>query len=377
MTDNPGFFWTILFFVLAIGPLIFVHELGHYLAGRWCGVKADVFSIGFGKTIAGWTDRSGTHWKVGWLPLGGYVKFAGDMNAASTPNEAWKALPEAERVQTFQARPLWQRAVIVGAGPVTNFLFAVLIFAGLLAAYGEVRISPVIGQVMPDSAAMEAGFQRGDRVLSINGRQVDRFADIQSYVALRPGQSLSFTIERSGSRLVIEAAPREDVLEDRFGNRSRRGLLGIAPVEAERVRLGASEIPGAAIRLTVDTVQSMADGLVEIVLGRRSLTELGGPIMIAKYSGQSAVLGFAAFLSFMALISINLGFINLLPIPMLDGGHLFFYAVEAVTRRPVPPEAQEWAFRGGFAALIGLMIFVTVNDLSSFEVVQRLTGLIG
>jgi regulator of sigma E protease len=377
VTDNPGFFWTILFFVLAIGPLIFVHELGHYLAGRWCGVKAEVFSIGFGKTIAGWTDRSGTHWKVGWLPLGGYVKFAGDMNAASTPNEAWKTLPEAERVQTFQARPLWQRAVIVGAGPVTNFLFAVLIFAGLLAAYGEVRISPVIGQVMPGSAAMEAGFLRGDRVLSINGRQVDRFADIQSYVALRPGQSLSFTIERSGSRMAIEAAPREDVLEDRFGNRSRRGLLGIAPVEAERVRLGASEIPGAAIRLTVDTVQSMADGLVEIVLGRRSLTELGGPIMIAKYSGQSAVLGFAAFLSFMALISINLGFINLLPIPMLDGGHLFFYAVEAVTRRPVPPEAQEWAFRGGFAALIGLMIFVTVNDLSSFEVVQRLTGLIG
>jgi regulator of sigma E protease len=377
VTETPGFFWTILFFILALGPLIFVHELGHYLVGRWCGVKADEFSIGFGREIAGWTDRRGTRWKIGWMPLGGYVKFAGDMNAASTPSDEWKALPEREREQTFQAQSLWRRALIVAAGPATNFLFAILIFMGIFAAYGELRTPAVVGAIQQGSPAQKAGFQAGDRILSINGRAVEQFFDVASYVELRPSQLLSVAVDRDGQTISLLATPKEDVLVDRFGNKTRRGLLGISSTKPERVELGLAQLPGAAIRHTVNIVQSMIDGIGEIIMGRRSVKELGGPIMIAKYSGQTATLGFVVFLSFMAMISINLGFINLLPIPMLDGGHLLFYAVEAVTRRPVPPAAQEWAFRGGFMALMGLMLFVTVNDLSSFAFVQRLSGLIG
>lgn len=377
MIETPGFFWTVLFFILALGPLIFVHELGHYLVGRWCGVKADEFSIGFGREIAGWTDRRGTRWKVGWMPLGGYVRFAGDMNAASTPSDEWKALPERERAITFQAQPLGRRALIVAAGPVANFLLAIAIFMGIFGAYGELRTPAVVGAVQQGSAAAVAGFRAGDRIVSINGRNVDQFFDVAAYVELRPSQALSFAIERDGRRFALMATPKEDLLVDRFGNTTRRGLLGISSTRPERVALGLTEIPGAAIRHTFNIVQSMVDGIGEIVMGRRSVKELGGPLMIAKYSGQTATLGFVVFLSFMAMISINLGFINLLPIPMLDGGHLLFYAVEAVTRKPVPPAAQEWAFRGGFMALMGLMLFVTVNDLSSFGFVQRLSGLIG
>lgn len=377
MMESPGFFWTVLFFILALGPLIFIHELGHYLAGRWCGVKADEFSIGFGGEVAGWTDRRGTRWKVGWLPLGGYVKFAGDMNAASTPSDEWLALPEAERARTFQAQRLWRRALIVFAGPLANFLLAIVIFMGLFGVYGQLRTPAVVGGVQAGSVAAEAGLRPGDRIVAINGRAMTQFTDVAAYVELRPGQLLSFEVERQGQRSAILAAPREDVLVDRFGNKIRRGLLGIASIPPERVALRWSEVPGAAVRQTAAIVRSMVDGIAQIILGRRSLTELGGPIMIAKYSGQTATLGLVVFLGFMAMISINLGFINLLPIPMLDGGHLLFYAVEAVTRRPVPPAAQEWAFRGGFVALMGLMLFVTVNDLSSFEVVQRLSRLIG
>jgi regulator of sigma E protease len=377
MIQTPGFLWTVLFFLLALGPLIFAHELGHYLVGRWFGVKADVFSIGFGREVTGWTDKRGTRWKVGWLPLGGYVKFAGDMNAASTPSEEWKALPEAERAVTFQAKRLWQRALIVLAGPVTNFVLAVLIFMGIFAVYGQLRTPPVVGAITKASAAERAGFQLGDRIAAINGRSVHQFLDVASYVEMRPGEALSFSIVRSGEPITLLATPDENRLVDRFGNKTRRGLLGIGSTQTERVRLGVTELPGAAIRHTANIVRSMVDGVTQIIMGRRPLSELGGPIMIAKYSGQTATLGFAVFLGFVAMISINLGFINLLPIPMLDGGHLLFYSIEGVIRRPVPPEAQEWAFRSGFVALMALMLFVTVNDLASLNVWQRLTGLIG
>jgi regulator of sigma E protease len=224
VTETPGFFWTILFFILALGPLIFVHELGHYLVGRWCGVKADEFSIGFGREIAGWTDRRGTRWKIGWMPLGGYVKFAGDMNAASTPSDEWKALPEREREQTFQAQSLWRRALIVAAGPATNFLFAILIFMGIFAAYGELRTPAVVGAIQQGSPAQKAGFQAGDRILSINGRAVEQFFDVASYVELRPSQLLSVAVDRDGQTISLLATPKEDVLVDRFGNKTRRGL---------------------------------------------------------------------------------------------------------------------------------------------------------
>jgi regulator of sigma E protease len=377
MTETPGFLSTILFFLLAIGPLVFVHEMGHYLVGRWCGVKADAFSIGFGREITGWTDKRGTRWKIGWLPLGGYVRFAGDISAASEPSEEWKALPEAERNRTFQAKTLWQRALIILAGPMTNFLLAILIFMGVFGVLGEQRTPNVIGAIQPKSTASVAGFKVGDRITAINGRAIERFTDIGRYVELRPKELMTFEVVRSGKEINIVAAPAEDVMVDRFGNKVRRGLLGIASGPPMLVKVPFVELPGAAVRQTFDVLQSMIDGIGQIITGRRSLSELGGPIMIAKYSGQTAAMGLVTFLGFVALISINLGFINLLPIPTLDGGHLLFYSIEALIRRPVSMMVQEWAYRSGFLALMALMLFATFNDLASFGLWDRLSGLIG
>lgn len=377
MIETPGFLWTVLFFLLAIGPLIFVHELGHYLVGRWCGVKADVFSIGFGKEVTGWTDKRGTRWKIGWMPLGGYVRFAGDANAASMPDDEWKDLPDFERSRTFHAKPLWKRALIVAAGPATNFLVAILIYAGMIAVFGEQRTPAVVGGIQAGSAAATAGFKPGDRILSVNDREVDRFTDIARYVELRPGQAMSFEVQRGSETIRLMATPRIDRMVDRFGNKSTRGLLGLASGKPVLVKVPLSQLPAAALRMTGDLLRAIVDGLGQFVTGKRSLTELSGPLMIAKVSGQAAALGWIDFLSFMAFVSINLGFINLLPIPALDGGHLLFYTIEGILRRPVPPKAQEWAFGTGFVALMSLMLFVTINDLASFGLWQRLSGLIG
>jgi regulator of sigma E protease len=375
--EAPGFFWTVLFFLAAIGPLIFLHELGHYLVGRWCGVKADTFSIGFGREVFGWTDKRGTRWKIGWMPLGGYVKFAGDMSAASTPDLEWQSLPESEKSFVFQAKPVWKRALIVVAGPVTNFLVAAVIYMGLFAAIGEMASPPVAAVVQPGSAAAKAGFLSGDRVTAINGNQVERFTDMISYVALRPNQLLTVEIVRGGVAKSITVAPDEYELVSRFGTKTSIGRLGFAAPRAEPVPVALLDLPGAAIRQVVRVVGSMVDGLGQIIMGYHSVRELGGPMMIAKMSGEMATLGFVAFVEFMALISINLGFINLLPVPMLDGGHLFFYGLEALRRKPVALHVQEWAYRTGFMLLMGLMAFVTINDLGRFGLLKKLGGLIG
>ena len=377
MIESPGFLLTVLSFLLVIGPLIFVHELGHYFAGRAFGVKAEVFSIGFGREIGGWTDKRGTRWKVGWLPLGGYVKFKGDMNPASQPTDEWLALPPKERAQTFQAKPLWQRFIIVAAGPLINFLFAILIYIGLFASYGEPRTPPVVQSVAQGSAAQLAGLKPGDRVVSIDGQNIARFEDIAAYVRIRPQQRLFFEVERGGTEVSLEARPSAIVLRDRFGNEAKMGQLGISPAGRVIVPLAPHETVGAALRQTADTVKMMVVTLGQVITGTRSVKEMGGPLKIAQYSGQQASLGWIDFIYFMSVISINLGFINLLPIPLLDGGHLLFYAVEGIRRRPLRPEVQEWAFRTGLAALLALMIFVTLNDLASFGVWQRLGGLIG
>lgn len=377
MIESPGMLMTIIAFLLVIGPLIFVHELGHYLAGRVFGVKADVFSIGFGREIFGWTDRRGTRWKVAWMPLGGYVKFAGDMNPASTPTAEWLTLPAEERNKTFQAKPLWQRFIIVAAGPVINFVLAILIFAGFFWTFGEPRTPPVIQTVMEQSAAAEAGLRPGDRITSVAGRPVARFEDVARVVGIRPGEPLAIELVRDGEAMTVTATPHVDVLRDRFGNEMQRGLLGISPTGRVIEPLPSTQVLGAAVRHTWDVVVMMVDTMGQIITGRRSVKELGGPLKIAQYSGQQAVLGWLPFLEFMAMISINLGFINLLPIPLLDGGHLFFYLLEGVRRRPLPPQAQEWAFRSGLALLLSFMIFVTLNDLGSFGIWERLAGLIG
>ena len=377
MTGSPGLPFTILAFLLVIGPLIFVHELGHYFAGRWFGVKAETFSIGFGRELFGWTDRRGTRWKVGWLPLGGYVRFKGDMSPASEPSDEWLQLPPEERAQTFQAKKLYQRFIIVFAGPAINFLLAILIFAGLFAAYGAPRTPPVVGTVAPGSAAAEAGIVPGDRIVSIAGRGVERFEDLRNIVIIRPGERLAVTLIRQGRPIELSATPKAEVERDRFGNEFRRGVLGVLPAASTVERLSPLEIPVAAVRQTSDMVVMMVETLGQVITGRRSVKELGGPLKIAQVSGQQASLGWLSFILFVAIVSINLGFINLLPIPLLDGGHLLFYLIEGVRRKPVRPQTQEWAFRTGLAALLALMIFVTFNDLASFGLWQRLGGLIG
>jgi regulator of sigma E protease len=369
--------WTIIFFLLVIGPLIFIHEMGHYWVGRWCGVKADVFSIGFGRELFGWTDRRGTRWKVAWLPLGGYVRFAGDMSPASEPSREWLELPPEERARTFQAKPLLQRFLIVLAGPVTNLVFAILVICGFLLAAGELRTPPVVDAVEPHSAAAEAGLMPGDRITAIGGSRVDHFEDIGRLVVLHPGEPVSVSYLRGGQARQVVATLKPKVQRDEFGNEFRKGLLGIhanglviEPVPIARV------IP-TAIRQSWTIVSMSLEGLGQIITGQRSVSELGGPLKIAKFSGEQASLGPAAYISFLALISINLGFINLLPIPLLDGGHLLFYMIEAVRRKPLRPEAQEWAFKTGLAALLALMVFVTLNDLASFGLWSKLGGLIG
>jgi regulator of sigma E protease len=375
--SHPGLPWTILAFLLAIGPLVFVHEMGHYLVGRWFGVKAEVFSIGFGRELFGWTDRRGTRWKVGPLPLGGYVKFAGDMNPASQPSREWLTMPAEERRQTFQARPVWQRFLIVAAGPVTNFLFAILVFAALFKIYGEPFTPPVLGAVQSGSAAAEAGLRPGDRLVSVAGTLLNRYEDIQPLVVLRPGQKLHIEGVRQGKAFATDATIKAVEVKDRFGNHGRIGMLGVVSGAAVYRPIPLIEAPRAAVEECWLRVKISLQGLGQIITGARSVKELGGPLQIAKLSGEQATLGWVNFLVFVAVISINLGFINLLPVPMLDGGHLLFYAIEGVRRRPLPPRAVEWAFRTGLAALLVLMIFVTLNDLASFGLWSKLGGLIG
>ena len=374
---SPGLLMTILSFLLVIGPLIFIHELGHYFAGRWFGVKAETFSIGFGREIAGWTDKRGTRWKIGWLPLGGYVKFKGDMNPASQPSKEWLELPPEERNQTFQAKPVWQRFIIVAAGPLTNFLFAILAFVGIFATIGVPTTPAVVTAVVEGKAADRAGFLPGDRIVRIDGREIETFVDLFDHVRIRPDQELEFTVERGGRRIQLAARTDSRIERDGFGNSAKIGSLGVYGTSLGLKKVPAGQLLGTAVKQTGDTVQMIVVTLGQIVTGQRSVKEMGGPLKVAQFSGQQASLGWLPFLWFMTIISINLGFINLLPIPLLDGGHLLFYAIEGIRRKPLRPEAQEWAFRTGLAALLALMIFVTLNDLASFGVWTKLGGLIG
>ena len=368
MTESPSVLMMIVGFLLVLGPLVTVHELGHYLVGRWCGVRATAFSVGFGKELCGWTDRRGTRWKLSAIPLGGYVQFAGDMNPASQPSAEWLALPEAERAETFQAQPLWQRALIVAAGPLTNFAVAVAILAAFNFAYGKLVVPPVISGVVEQSAAAKAGLQPGDRIVAVDGKAVATFDDLRNRVVPNPGDDLTLTVKRDSAPFDVAFRVPAVVERDRFGNEFKVGRLGITSMAGELQEVGPVEAVTLGVRQTGDIVVMMVQGVVQIVTGRRSVEELGGPIKIAKYSGEQLTLGWRPFAYFVALISINLAFINLLPIPALDGGHLAFYAVEAVRRKPLGQRSQEWAFRTGMALVLALMLFVTINDLISLPI---------
>jgi regulator of sigma E protease len=376
MLQQPPLWFILIAFVCTIGPLVFFHEFGHYIVGRLFGVGAETFSIGFGREIIGWTDRSGTRWKVGWLPLGGFVRFVGDENAASAPAPE-DEVPEELRARSFHHKPVWQRFLIVLAGPMANFLLAILIFAAFFAALGFPRTPPVVTRIAPASAAQQAGLAAGDRILSVDGRETDNFEKLASYVVLRPDEQVTLEILRDGERRQVSARIARQVEADRFGQRFEIGRLGVYAEGREYVRLRPLELLPTATGYTFQLTRSMIDGLWQILSGRRSVKDLGGPLKIAQIAGQQASLGAFEFIQLLAFFSINLGFINLLPVPMLDGGHLFFYTVEAVRRRPVSLQAQDWAFRGGLALILALMLFTTVNDLDSFGLWDRLERLIG
>jgi regulator of sigma E protease len=376
MLSQPPLWLILIAFVCALGPLVFIHEFGHYLVARWFGVGAETFSIGFGREITGWTDKRGTRWKVGWLPLGGYVKFIGDEHVASVPSDQSDLTPQ-ERARSFHLKPVWQRFLIVLAGPVANFLLAILIFAIFFAIFGAPRTPPVVGEVQTGSAAATAEIQPGDRILSIGGRETPTFEELRNFVLLRPGEVVTVRLQRERELRDIRVKLGTDIDKDRFGQSYRRGLLGVSPV-------GVTFEPVPPLRLIPDATtfvfkmtRTMLDALGQIITGRRSVRELGGPLKIAQVAGQQATLGLVEFVSLVALLSINLGFINLLPVPLLDGGHLLFYGIEAVRRRPVSPRAQDWAFRGGLAFILALLLLTTVNDLGSFGLWEGLERLIG
>lgn len=354
-------------FLMLLGPLVTLHELGHLLVGRFFGVKADAFSVGFGREIAGFTDKHGTRWKLSLLPLGGYVQFQGDMNPASVPD------PDAPVEKgSFQHAALWKRALIVAAGPVTNLLIAIAIFAAFFAILGKPTIigtddSRVIGQFAEGSVAEAAGMEAGDTIIAVDGRAIADFSDLRTQVALRPDKRMVFTIERDGQRIDIPLTTARVVEVDSFGNESAVGQIGIAAAGGSYVLedVSALEAIPLAVKQSWDLTAMMITGIQQIVVGDRSFNELGGPLKIAKYSGEQMSLGSVAFINFAALISLNLAFINFLPIPALDGGHLMFYLAEAIRRKPVGPQATEWAYRTGIALVMMLMVVVTVNDLFS------------
>ena len=375
MLPQPPLWLVLIAFICMLGPLVFFHELGHYLVARLFKIPAEIFSIGFGRELFGWTDRQGTRWKVAWLPLGGYVKFVGDMSPASNPAE-FDSIPAELRDKAFQLRPVWQRFLVVLAGPVANFLLAILIFAAFFMTLGAPRTN-VVGEVLADTAAAEAGIKAGDKIVAVEGHETPNFDDIRSIVMLRPGETVTIRVERGARINDIRVRLKRDTVTDPFGQRFNRGLLGIAPTNGVLQRVPVYQAIPEATRYTVLITRSMIDGLGQVVSGRRGTQDVGGPFKIAQIAGQQASLGALPFVQLLALFSINLGFINLLPVPMLDGGHLFFYALEAVRRRPLSARALDWAFRGGLAVILALVVFTTINDLGSLGLWDRLQRLIG
>ena len=357
-------------FIVVLGVLVFVHELGHYLAARWRGVHVEAFSIGFGRAIASWTDRLGTVWKISWLPLGGYVKLHGQEQPGDVAPEVRNAwLPG----RTFHEKSVGSRAIVVAAGPIANFLLAAVLFAGLFLSIGRPVPVSVVGEVTPGGAAEKAGLVAGDRVQAIDGTPTPRFTDLQRIVSASPGQTLRLQVLRNGADLTLPVT----VGEREGANGARTGVLGVRGGEVEYAEVGPGEAVVAGVQQTWDVTAATVAGLGEMLSGNRTTDELSGPLGIAQLSGRVAQLGLASLVSFMAVLSVNLGLINLFPIPVLDGGHLLFYALEAVRRRPLPPRFQEYGFRAGFMLLAGLFVFATWNDLSHMGLFRWVSGLFG
>jgi regulator of sigma E protease len=355
-------------FLFVLSLVVFFHELGHFLVARWCGVRVLVFSIGFGPEIVGFNDRHGTRWKISAIPLGGFVKFFGDENAASVPDSARLAVMDAdERAHSFMFQPVAKRAAIVVAGPLANFLLAIVIFAGVFMLYGKQTMSARVDSVQADSAAAEAGFKAGDLVVAINGRPIENFTEMQRIVGANAGEPLAITVDREGNQLVLKATPALKEVKDNFGNVQRVGILGISRSMApEDLKLHPVAPPQAvvlAVQETWSVIERTLGYIGGVIAGREAANQLGGPIRIAQMSGQVASFGFVPLIQLAAVLSVSIGLLNLFPIPLLDGGHLLVDLLEGVRGRPLSERAQEVGFRIGLAIVLMLMIFATFNDI--------------
>jgi regulator of sigma E protease len=369
----------VLPFLIVLSVIVFVHEYGHFIVGRWCGVDVKVFSIGFGREIFGFTDKHGTRWRFAWIPLGGYVKFAGDADETSQPDFAsTSAMSTEERARTFLAKPVWKRAAVVAAGPIANFIFAILVFAALLYFNGRPLLTPRVEAVTAGGAAERAGVLPGDLVISVDNVDVRGFSDLQRIVSTRAGEKLKLVVERKNEIKEFELVPDMRVIPSPLGQQ-RVGMIGIQavnkPEDWRKQEFGLFESIGAGAQETWFVVTRTGDYLGKLLSGRESTDQLSGPIRIAQASGYVASnSGIWGLISLAAILSVSIGLINLVPIPMLDGGHLLFYGIEALRGRPLSEKAQEMGFKIGLAFVLMLMVFVTWNDIAHLAQVLRPKG---
>jgi regulator of sigma E protease len=367
-TLSHGLFGYAIPFLFVLTIVVFFHELGHFLVARWAGVRVLTFSLGFGPELVGFNDRHGTRWKISAVPLGGYVKFFGDDTEASTSSaETLAGMTDEERRGSFHHKKVGPRAAIVAAGPIANFLLAIVIFTVMFTFFGKPSTTARVDKIEANSAAAAAGFQVGDIVTSIDGTKIESFTDMQRIVAIRAGEKLSFTVKRGDQVVQLSGAPELREVKDPFGNVHRQGVLGITRQTAAGDVLTERVDPATALWLGVKETWFVIDRTLSYIggvfTGREAADQVGGPLRIAQISGQVATIGMVALINLAAVLSISIGLLNLFPVPLLDGGHLLFYAVEAVRGRPLSDRAQEMGFRIGLGLVLMLMVFATYNDI--------------
>ncbi len=365
-------FLIVLPFLVVLTIIVFFHELGHFMVARWCGVAVETFSVGFGREIFGFTDRKGTRWKFSWIPLGGFVKFVGDENAASMPaRDALDEMDDETRKHSFYHKSVPQRAAVVAAGPIANFILSIVIFGLLFLILGRQITSPIVDEILPQSAAEEAGFQVSDLVVSIDGSDIETFSDLQRIVWSSAGKQLSIVVRRNEELVTLQATPKIGEATDPAGNKHEVGQLGITRNTQGDVTVERYD-PATALWMGAERTWVVAEGTLSyvfgLIAGREKANQLGGPIFIAQISSQVFQIGFAEFFNLAAVLSVTIGLINLFPIPMLDGGHLLYYGIEALRGKPMSEKMQDFGFRVGLGLVVALMIFVTWLDLARLEV---------
>lgn len=367
--------YTIFFFILAISVLVSVHEYGHFWVARRCGVRVEVFSIGFGRELFGWNDRRGTRWRVSALPLGGYVRFYGDADAASARQADTGGLSADEYRQTYQGQPVGRRAAIAAAGPIANFLLAIVVFFGLFVFLGQRFTAPVVDKIQPGSAAEAAGILPGDRFLSVSGKSVESFEDLILIMRLNQGTPVTVRVERAGAPQEFTITPTVTEIDNGQGGKQKVGMLGVISTSVEFKERGIFDSMWYGVREVGTVIDVTATAVGQMIAGTRGTEELGGPLRIADMSGRMARVGIENFIWLIGALSVNLALFNLLPVPMLDGGHLLFYAFEAIRGRPLGERVQEFGFRIGLAMVLSLMVFATWNDLVQLRVVEYISQL--